>query len=56
MVPSQIFPLLAALLQLRQAVAIPFHGKRQASAVPSYVLDYGKHLSTSIILIAPYCD
>ena len=42
MVVSKLLPFLAVALQLGQAVAIPLHGKRQASAVPSYVLDYGE--------------
>ena len=38
----KVFHFLVAVLQLGQAVAIPLHGKRQASAVPSFVLDYGE--------------
>lgn len=46
MAPSQLLlPLLMTASYLGQVAAVPINGKRQASAVPSYVVDYGKSIS-----------
>ena len=40
-----LLPLLATALRVGEGVAKPLNLKRQASPIPSYVVDYGRSIS-----------